>query len=163
MIEILSVEEALRPRLGIRLAQKPEVAEPLCAMLRDYAPYRESFSSLAARLEDKLFTLLYNQLGPGMSARMDNGAVRRIRTHELRDIADDLMGVLFDQMKVYSVTWDSLHAYAMETGSFAALRVMYTRYGAFMDAEERKLIARIIRDTRPRKDWEAWLDPIGQE
>ena len=163
MIEILSVEEVLQPRLGVRLAQRPEVAEPLCAMLRDYAPYRESFSSLAARLEDALFTLLYNQLGPGMSARMDNGLVRRIRTHELRDIADDLMGVLFDQMKVYSVTWDSLHAYAMETGSFAALRVMYTRYGAFMDAEERKLIARIIRDTRPRKDWESWLDPGDRE
>ena len=163
MIEILSVEEVLQPRLGVRLAQRPEVAEPLCAMLRDYAPYRESFSSLAARLEDALFTLLYNQLGPGMSARMDNGLVRRIRTHELRDIADDLMGILFDQMKVYSVTWDSLHAYAMETGSFAALRVMYTRYGAFMDAEERKLIARIIRDTRPRKDWESWLDPDDRE
>jgi hypothetical protein len=47
----------------------------------------------------------------------------------------------------------------MATGSFAALRVLYTRYAEFMSPEERKIIARVIRDTRPLEQWEEWLDP----
>ena len=148
MIDILSVEEALRPRLGTHLAETPVIAGTLCSMLRDYAPYRASFAELAARLEDALFNLLYDQLGSGMTARMDNGSIRRIRTAELREIADDLMGVLFDSLKVYSVTFHSLHEYAMKTGSPSALRVLYTRYAGFMTEQERELIARILRDNR---------------
>ena len=77
---------------------------------------------------------------------------------ELRDAADDVLGVLFDTLKVYSVTYDSLHDYCMRTGSFAALRVLYTRFTEFMPASERRIMARIIRDSRPREYWESWLD-----
>ena len=47
----------------------------------------------------------------------------------------------------------------MSTGSFSAMRVLYTRYTEFMPAPERRILARIIRDSRPRADWENWLDP----
>ena len=47
----------------------------------------------------------------------------------------------------------------MDTGSFSAMRVLYTRYADFMPASERKIIARIIRDSRPHSEWETWMDP----
>ena len=146
MIDILSVEETLRPRLGTRLAETPAIAEPLCGLLRDYASYRASFAELAAQLEDALFNLLYDQLGSGMTVRMDDGSTRRIRTSELREIADDLMGVLFENLKVYSVTFHSLHEYAMKAGSLSAMRILYTRYAEFMTEPEREIIARVLRD-----------------
>ena len=117
------------------------------------------FVLLAGALEDALFNAVYEQLGPSMSARMDDGTYRRIRSAELKDAADDVLGVLFDRLKVYSVSYESLHDYCMSTGSFAALRVLYTRYADFMPSSERKIIARIIRDCRPREQWESWLDP----
>ena len=159
MIESWHVREALRSRFGSALADIPGIWERPTAVLRDYAPYRDSFSDLADRLEDVLFNVVYEQLGPSMGAQMDDGTVRRIRTSELKDAADDVLGVLFDQLKVYSVTYDALHDYCMSTGSFAAMRVLYTRYTEFMPASERKILARIIRDSRPRAVWESWLDP----
>lgn len=159
MIESWHVREALRSRFGSALADTPGIWDRTAALLQGYAPYRDTFESLASRLEDVIFNTLYEQLGPSMGARMDDGSVRRIRTAELKDAADDVMGVLFDSLKVYSVTYDSLHEYCMSAGSFAAMRVLYTRYADFMPAPERKIIARIIRDSRPRSEWETWIDP----
>ena len=90
---------------------------------------------------------------------MDGGRTRRVRTAELKDAADDVMGVLFDSLKVYSVNYDILHDYCMETGSFSALRVLYTRYQEFLPEGERRIIARIIRDNYPASAWENWLSP----
>ena len=159
MIEAWHVREALRSRFGSALVDRPGIWEKAAALLRDFAPYRDTFSDLAASLEDVLFNTVYEQLGPSMGTQMDNGVVRRIRSSEFRDASDDAMGVLFDHLKVYSVTYDSLHQYCMDTGSFSAMRVLYTRYAGFMSPAERKIYARIIRDARPRNQWEGWLDP----
>ena len=159
MIESWHVREALRFRLGSALVDIPGIWDRTTALLRDYAPYRDTFADLAVRLEDAVFNAVYEQLGPSMGAQMDDGTVRRIRTSELKDAADDVLGVLFDQLKVYSVNYDALHDYCMSSGSFAAMRVLYTRYAEFMPASERRILARIIRDSRPRNVWENLLDP----
>lgn len=157
MIESWHVREALRSRFGSSLVDEPGFADPLAAVLRSYAPYKDTFAGLAASVEDTLFNLLYDRLGPSMSVRMDNGSFRRIRTAEMKDAADDVMGVLFDQLKVYSVSCNALQAYVLESGSFSAMRVLYTRYEGFMSAGERKVLARVIRETRPPACWEEWL------
>ena len=157
MIEAWHVREALRSRFGSALVDRPGIWEKAAALLRNFAPYRDTFSDLAASLEDVLFNTVYEQLGPSMGAQMDNGAVRRIRSAEFRDASDDVMGVLFDHLKVYSVTFDSLHQYCMDTGSFSAMRTLYLRFGEFMTGEERRILARVIRGARPRSDWEGWL------
>jgi len=163
MIESWHVREVLRSRFGSALVDTPGIWDRAAGLLQQYAPYRDTFGDLAARLEDVLFNEVYEQLGPSMGARMDNGTVRRIRSAELRDAADDVMGILFDNLKVYSVTYDSLHDYCMSAGSFSAMRVLYTRYTDFMPAPERKVLARVIRGARPRCEWETWLDPEDQQ
>lgn len=159
MIEGWGVREALRPRLGSALVDEPGFLDRVTHTLRSYAPYKDTFSSLSAKLEDVLFNLLYERLGPGMAVTMDNGVTRRVRTAELKDAADDVMGVLFEDLKVYSVSYEALHAYCMETGSFSALRVLYTKYEDFMPPGEKRIIARIIRDNYPSSAWESWLSP----
>ena len=159
MIEAWHVREALRSRFGSALVDQPGIWDRAAAVLQRYAPYRDTFEGLAAQLEDVIFNTVYEQLGPSMGARMEDGSVRRIRSAEMKDAADDVTGVLFDHLKVYSVNYEALHEYCMTTGSFAALRVLYTRYAEFMPPGERKIIARVIRDTRPRDQWEEWLDP----
>ncbi len=163
MIESWHIREVLRSRFGSALVDIPGIWDRSASLLQNYAPYRDTFAGLAARLEDVLFNTVYEQLGPSMGAQMDDGTVRRIRSAELKDAADDVMGVLFDRLKVYSVTYDSLHEYCMSAGSFAAMRVLYTRYQEFMPAPERKVLARVIRGSRPREDWESWLDPEDRQ
>ena len=159
MIEAWHVREVLRSRFGSALVDEPGVAERVAALLRSYASYKDTLADLASRVEDLLFNILYDHLGPSMSVRMDDGSSRRVKTAELKDAADDVMGILFEQLKVYSVNYESLHAYCMESGSFAAMRVLYTQYRDFLPEEERRIIARIIRDSRPATEWESWLDP----
>ena len=158
MIESWHVREALRPRFGSALADIPGIWDRVAVLLQSYAPYRDTFAGLAVRVEDAVFNAVYEQLGPSMGARMDDGTVRRIRSSEMKDAADDALGVLFDKLKVYSMNYDALHEYCMSTGSFAAMRVLYTRYSSFMSASERKILARIIRDSRPQEAWESWLN-----
>lgn len=159
MIESWHVREALRSRFGSALMDEPGIADRPAALLRSYASYKDTFAGLAARMEDVLFNVLYERLGPSMTVRMDDGSSRRIRTAELKDAADDVMGVLFGQLKVYSVNYEALHAYCMESGSFSAMRELCTRFREMLPDEERKIISRIIRDSRPAAEWESWLDP----
>ena len=162
MIEAWHVREALRSRFGSALVDQPGIWDRTASLLQRYAPYKDTFESLAAQLEDSVFNAVYDLVAfdaGACQARMEDGSVRRIRSAEMRDAADDVLGVLFDRLKVYSVNYEALHEYCMATGSFAALRVLYTRYAEFMSPEERKIIARVIRDTRPREQWEEWLDP----
>ena len=157
MIESWHVREALRSRLGSSLVDEPGFADPLAAVLRSYASYKDTFSGLASKVEDTLFNILYDRLGPAMSLRMNDGSCRRFRTAELRDAADDVMGVLFEQLKVYSVSYQALQAYALESGSFSAMRVLYTRFGDMMTPGEKRVLARVIRDSRPSSEWKEWL------
>ena len=159
MIKAWHVREALRSRFGSALVDQPGIWDRAASLLQRYAPYKDTFESLAAQLEDVIFNTVYELLGPSMGAQMEDGSVRRIRSAEMKDAADDVMGVLFDRLKVYSVNYEALHEYCMTTGSFAALKVLYTRYMEFTPPEERKIIARVIRDTRPRDQWEEWLNP----
>ena len=163
MIENWHVREALRSRLGSALVDEPGVPDRAADVLRSYAPYKDTLAGLAVRVEDALFNTLYERLGPSMTVRMDDGTTRRVRTAELKDAADDVMGVLFDRLKVYSVSYESLHSYVMEAGSFSAMRVLYTKFGSLMPAGERQVLARVIREARPASEWREWLsDDVGR-
>ncbi len=157
MIESWHVREVLRSRLGSALVDEPGFAEPLADILRSYASYKDTFESLAEKVEDKLFNMLYDRLGSSMSVRMNDGTLRRVHTTELKDAADDVMGVFFDQLKVYSVNYEALQSYVMKSGSFSAMRVLYTRYGEMLSAGEKQVLARVIRDSRPQAEWKEWL------
>ena len=157
MIEAWHVREALRFRFGSALVDIPGIWDRAAKVLQAYAPYKDTFADMAVRLEDVLFNTVYEQLGPSMGVEMDDGSLRRIRSAELKDAADDVMGVLFDQLKVYSVTYESLHQYCIDTGSFSAMRVLYTRFGDLMTAGEKRVLARVIRNSRPSSEWKEWL------
>ena len=100
MIESWHVREALRSRFGSALVDRPGIWDKTASLLQNYAPYRDSFEGLAAKVEDAVFNAVYEQLGPSMGAVMEDGSVRRIRAAEMKDAADDVMGVLFDSLKV---------------------------------------------------------------
>jgi hypothetical protein len=38
------------------------------------------------------------------------------------------------------------------------MKSLYTRFRDFMSPDERRLLGRVIRDSRPRADWEEWME-----
>lgn len=156
-ISTYHVKRALQPYLGLELVDATPIAEEAAHVLRSYAPYRETLEQLAKRLEGTLFDGLYAALGPHMRIRLDSGETVRIRMQDLPELADAVMGVLFDGMTVYSVSFQTLKDYSLRTGSLSAMRVLYQKYDEFQSAEEKALMAQIIRDSHPKAHYAAWL------
>jgi len=154
------VENVLRPWLGSYVVNLSPIAPEAAHLLRSYAPYREDFEGLHKRLESFLFNALHQILGSSMTVTRDDGAIARIYVADLAYIADDLMGVLFDSLSVYSVNFEALKAHSMQTGSLNAMRVLYQKYDAFQPPEEKELIARVIRENHPKWRYAHWLEDV---
>lgn len=160
-IQTDKVREALRPRVGSDMVDGTDIVERVAHTLRSYAPYRDTLEDLADQISNVLFDCLYAVLGPSMTVRLDGNRLTRIRIHDLPDLADDVLGVYFESMPVYSVSYTTLKDYSLRTGSLNAIRVLYQRYDAFQSPEEKALMARIVRDRFPKERYSAWLEEGG--
>lgn len=157
-ISTASVRDALRPRLGTDMVEGSGVADKAAQVLRSYSPYRDTLEEINRRVCDALFDALYRSVGPSMTVRQDNGVFVRIHMNELPEVADDVMYALFSALNVYSVSYGLMKEYAMRTGSLSAMRTLYEKYDGFQSAQEKALMARIIREGYPPQRWQAWLD-----
>ena len=157
MVKLSDVRAALRPVLGSELVDGAEVAEQAAHVLRSYAPYKDTFETLAEKLANTLFNALYTLLGPAMTVRLDDGALVRIHIRDLPDIADEVLYALFTGLTVYSVSYQNLQDYALRSGSLSAMRTLLESYGAFMSAEERECMGRVVRDGYPEARWSRWM------
>ena len=158
MLEIWQVQESLRPLLGSSLiAEFPCFGIQVTRRLQSWFLGRSALEELATQVEETLFNELYEHLGPAMTVISDEGLHRRIYMDELRDAADDLLGLLFDSFPVDSLHFDELHRYSMTACSLSALRALFVRYPDYLDPGEKKIITRIIRDNFAPSRWISWL------
>lgn len=157
VIRLSEVRHALRPCLGSAMVDGTDIAEQAAQAMRSFASYRDTFESLAERVANVLFNALYSALGPSMTVQLDDGRLSRIRISDLPGIADECLYVLFSSMAVYSVTYQNLKDYAMRAGSISAMRVLWEKYDAFQSAEEKQLLARVVRENCPQDRQTDWL------
>lgn len=144
VIRTSDVRRALRPWLGSDMVEGTDVAEQAAQALRSFAPYRDSFETLAERVANALFNALYTVLGPSMTVRLDDGRMVRIRIGDLPVIADACLYALFCGLTVYSVTYQNLKEYAMRAGSISAMQVLCEKYDEFQSPQEKELMERVI-------------------
>ena len=161
MITVCNVRDTLRFRFGSDLVNSPGFSEGLVRLLQSYTPSRDTFITLSRKMEDYLFNALYNRLGPEMTYRLDDGSFRRIHMSELPSAADEALYPLFASLKPYSVHYDQLHSFWMETGSFSAMRALYIHFHDFLPDQERSWIERIARENLPPALLESWLTEKG--
>lgn len=140
------VWQALRPRLGSGLAA--EVCDEVLAVLESYTPRQTDLSALHRQVEDTLFSALYRLLGVRMCFVRSNGAVDRIRTDELGDLADCAMGVLLGSLRPTPANFDLIKVYAMQSGSLSALNLLKTAYADRQSDAELAILDRILAEQR---------------
>lgn len=157
-IRTADVREALAPFLGsVLLAQTP-IAEHCAEALRRFTPHQQQLSDLEQQLRDALFEDLYACLGPRMTLQLPDGRQARIRMADLPDLADCVLGVLFDSLPFSEPTLLLLREHAMHTTSLSAMRALLLRFGDFQSPDELTILRRIIRDNYPPERYADWLE-----
>ncbi|MBQ9212098.1 MAG: hypothetical protein IJ153_10415 [Clostridia bacterium] len=157
MVSVNRVQAALRPRFGDALLRDPGFAEAVVQALSSFDPLRESLSALALRLEDVLFNAVYDRVGPGMTYPLPDGSSRRLLMSDLSAAADEALFPLFDSWAPSRESYDLLHAYWMDAGSFSAMRALYLNFDAFLPAAEKEYIQRIVRENLPPALLDSWF------
>lgn len=159
MISSALISDSLRPFLGSALADDPAFVGEIAGILRGYASWRDQFGDLSRRMEDQLFNSLYERLGPGMVVRTPEGGYRRILMSELPALAEEALFPLFASLQPYSVNYERLRSFWMESGSFSAMRALYFHFSDFLLPQEREAMERIARENLPPERLKVWLTP----
>lgn len=145
-IRTAEVRRVFQPTLGTRFVSETPLCDRVAEMLRRYAPGRTTLPELTRHIRDGIFSDLYEMLGQHMSLQLDNGVCRRILLRDVDMLADEAIGVLLSVLPEGDMPLEALRAYAMDTGSLAAMRLLLERYGKDLAPMERDLLRRILRE-----------------
>ena len=156
-IRTAQVRQALLPFLGTETLARTAIAEHAAEALRCFVPHQQPVGALQEQLCRLLFDGLYAHLGQRMTLRLDDGRQARIRMADIPDLADSVLGVLFDSLPEQPSTLELLRDYAMQTTSLAAMRALLLRFGDRQSPDEQAILRRIIRDNYPPERYAAWL------
>lgn len=144
LVPVDAICQVLRPYLSSPLVEQTALCPQLSTIFADYAPYRDTLAQLATRLEQCLFANLYAALGEQMTLRRDDGVIVRVHMRDLPELADVVMEAFFRTWDRYSVNYNNLRTYAMETGSVSAMTVLCTAFERFLPDEDRQIMEKII-------------------
>ena len=157
------VRAALQPLLGSGITLGTPLCTELAEAMRSFVSFRETYDDLAERMQSIVFNTLYETLGERMTLRLDDGRQTRIRMSDIPLIADEALGVMFDHLDVYLVSFTKLKEYSMRSGSLSAMRVLYQRFSGYQTPEEQALMIRIIKENNPPERYRSWLRESGSD
>ncbi len=145
-IRTADVRRVFQPVLGTRFVSDTSLCGHVAEMLRRYAPGRTTLQELAKHVHSVIFSDLYELLGQHMTLVLDNGVHRRILLMDIDRLADEAMGVLLSVLQEEELPMPLLRAYAMDTGSLAAMRLLLACYGEELSPMEQDVLKRILRE-----------------
>ena len=163
MIQSELIRDTLLRCFGAALAEDASLVEGIREVLEDFRPGRDSFADLSVKMEHFLFNALYERLGPGMSFRGDDGSRRRILLSDLPLLTDQMLFPLFASLKPWSVDYERLRSWWMESGSCAAMIALLLTFSDFLSSQDRLVLKRAILENVPSVLWPENLLPILKE
>ena len=149
----------LEPLVGLPLLlAHSELSSDIAAMLSQYDwRYGESPEALCAQIEGTLFNSIYSYTDGCMAVLDAHGQLKKIYTDSLAQMAETLMGPVFERFPVCRETFEMLNDYALRRLSLPALKRLYTDFADMMDPMSRALLARVITENFPAGAYQDWL------
>lgn len=155
------VESTMAPLLGSMLLQISSVTDEVTQLLRSYAPYRQTLEELNQELKTLLIRRMSSVTRGSMTILSDDYQSIRLTDEHFWQLADDLMGLVFDKMTPFSANFIKINDYSLRVQSLSALRVLITRYDSYYTEEQLLFMIRMVRKTYPKQRYAAWLPPGG--
>jgi hypothetical protein len=148
----------LRPWLGSDfVAAHAPLMERISLRLSQFLPQRDSLDGTAQDLDSLLFMAVRDATGGRMLLRMDNGQYIRVKVADFTVMADELLYLLMEKLRVDGRNFLLIKDYSLHAGSLAALKALYLHYEAYQSQEEFKTIVRVIKTCHPPFRWRGWI------
>lgn len=156
-INRIELEYALRPWLGSFFLSSNPMLDNLTRLMGGYAPYKQTLEDLRDEVESFLITNISRYTQGSMQVLTDQYKTLRLNAGNIRWIADEVMGVLFDKLTPFSANFIKLNDYSLRVQSLSALRVLYLKYSSFYSSEELNAMTSFIKRTYLPEKYRNWL------
>lgn len=151
------VYRVMVPWLGSLYCNGTPTVSDVADCLSEYSPNRNTLMELHEKLETLLLVRLNRYTNSTLLVYMENGRRRQITRQVLSAISDDLMGIVFDKLTVFSANYVKLNDYSMKVQSLNAMRVLYQKYASFYSEEELTFLVDMIKSIFPVACYQSWL------
>ena len=120
-----------------------EASLEITEVLRLWIPGRIPPEQLNDTLQNVLIRHLRRVLGAQLLIR-EGIRWRRVRTVDLEDAADRLMGLAFGALPEQTANYEMVKDWAFRAGSLSAMECLAKRFSGFQRPEEQALIAKVL-------------------
>ncbi len=138
------IEEMLRTKLGSAfLAQCPQIPIDINERVVRFSRTLQTPVAFWNAIDSELFNAIYTATGQTMLVSLDDGSSKRIKEDEIRDLADRLLALAYEEKAPDASMRDALFDLA-RSGSFAAMRTLCARYP--LDEDERHWLLQVLAE-----------------
>ena len=120
-----------------------EASLEITEILRHWIPAQIPLEQLNDALQNALIRHLRRVLGAQLLIR-DGIRWRRVRTVDLEDAADRLMGLGFSALSEQIANYEMVKEWAFRAGSVSAMECLAKRFSGFQSPEEQAMIAKVL-------------------
>ena len=138
------IESMLRAQLGNALLERcPDLIYVVNQSLVRFGRTDATLSVLWRQIDSALFNAVYTGTDRSMVVITDEGVRMRVKSDQIREIADRLLALAYQSLPVSESLQDALYDFALE-GSFAAMRELVRRFP--MDDFERSCYVQVLTE-----------------
>lgn len=138
------IESMLRAQLGNALLERcPDLIYVVNQSLVRFGRTDATLSVLWRQIDSALFNAVYTGTDRSMVVITDEGVRMRVKSDQIREIADRLLALAYQSLPVSESLQDALYDFARE-GSFAAMRELVRRFP--MDDFERSCYVQVLTE-----------------
>ena len=136
------IEGMLRARLGKQTLELcPELAYAVNRLVLQFGRAADSPAALLDKLDSLVFNTVFSATGGTMLISTDGGGAARLSGAQIRDLADRLLALAYEDKGESEALRDALFDLSRE-GSFAAMRALCARFS--LDGEDRAFLTQVL-------------------
>ena len=126
---------------GETLALCPELTYAVNRFVLQFGRTADSPSALLDRIDSLIFNAVFSATGGTMLVKIDGGGTTRLSGAQIRDLADRLLALAYEDKSESQALRDALFDLSRE-GSFAAMRALCARFS--LDEEDRAFLSQVL-------------------
>lgn len=147
--------------MGEAAGARMDLCDRIAILLSNYFYDTIPLDALYDKVEEQIFSSLYEMSGGTMTFRQADGRALRLRAAARAELCEDLMALVFARFPVCRAAYWDLNGYAMRHTSLPALKRLYLDFGEYATDMDRELIRRLIMENFDRAQYESWLGDAG--